>query len=134
MDSLRLHVQVEEADADPGRVDDLTRSLRRELLAADVERVDPVSDGPAPAGTRGLDAVTIGSLLVATSSSALAATQAITAIRGWVSRTSKDCTVKISVGDFSLTLPGAATPQQQQLVAEFVAAVLPAQSDDAPPS
>jgi len=125
MDSLRLHVRVEEAGADNDRLDGLTQSLRRELLATDVDAVDQVSDGPAPPGTRGLDAVTIGSLMVAVTSSTLAATQAINTIRGWVSRNSKDCKVKISVGDSTLTLAGAPTAEQQHLLTEFLSTVLP---------
>lgn len=131
MPSLQLRVQVEEADADPDRIDRLTGFLRSELLAAGVEAVNQVSDGPAPPGTRGLEATTIGALMVATTSSAVAATQAINTIRSWVARTSNDCKVKISIGDSTLTLQNAATEDEQQLVRAFISAVLPDHSDNA---
>jgi len=130
MGSLRLRVQVEETDAEADRIEGLTLSLRRELLAADVEGVDRVSDGPAPPGTRGLDATTIGSLMVAITSSTLAATQAINTIRGWVSRNSKECKVKISIGDSTLTLSSTPTEQQQHLMTEFLTAVTPTRTGD----
>lgn len=130
MGSLRLHVQVEEADAVPDRIENLALALRRELLAADVEEVDRVSDGPAPSGTRGLDAAAVGSLMVAITSSALAATQAVNTIRGWLSRNSKDCRVKISVGDSTLTLSSKDGEEQQRLVTEFLNAVMPGGAAD----
>lgn len=129
MESLQLRVNVEEDNADADRIDRLTRFLRNELLAAGVESVDQVSDGPAPPGTRGFDATTIGALMVATTSSAVAATQAITTIRGWLARTSKDSKVKISIGDSTLTLENPATKEQQDLITAFVSAALPTPED-----
>ena len=125
MGSLRLHVQVEETGAEPDRVDRLTLSLRRELIAAGIDDVEQGTEGPAPAGTRGLDAATVGSLLVTITSSTLAATQAINTIRGWASRGSKDGKVRITVGDSTLTLSGTHSEQEQRLVTEFLATVLP---------
>jgi hypothetical protein len=126
MKSVRLHVNVQETDSPPERLDGLTLALRQELLAAGLDDVEQVTEGPAPAGARGIDATTVGSLLVAITSSTLAATQAINTIRGWVSRGSKDCKVNISVGGSTLTLSGAPSEQQQHLVTEFLAAVMPA--------
>ena len=132
MGRLQLRIQVEEADADPGRIDGLTLSLRNELLAADVGDVGRIAGPPAPEGARGLDATTLGALMVAVASSTLAATQAVNIVRGWVTRNTKDCRVKISVGDSMLTLSGVPNDQQEHLVTEFLKSVMSAQTTGDP--
>jgi hypothetical protein len=77
-----------------------------------------------------VDAATLGSLLVAVASSTLAIAQAVTIIRGWVTRTTKDCRVKISVGDSMLTLSGQPDEQQEHLIREFLKAAVSAQSTE----
>ncbi|ACV78872.1 hypothetical protein [Nakamurella multipartita] len=130
MDRLELRVQVAETDADPGRIEDLTLALRQELLVADVGDVGRTAGDRAPEGARGVDAATLGSLLVAVASSTLAIAQAVTIIRGWVTRTTKDCRVKISVGDSMLTLSGQPDEQQEHLIREFLKAAVSAQSTE----
>ena len=125
-DSLQLSVTVDEAEADANRLEQLALSLRGELLGTDAQSVDRLRAGPAPAGTRGLDAATIGTLLVGVTSSTWAITQVVDTVRGWVGRASRDCAVQISVGDQTLRLAGAATEQQRQLVTEFLRSVAPA--------
>lgn len=126
MADLQLRVDVTEIDVDQERLDDLTLSLRHELMTADVDKVAGLTDGPAPPASRGLDATTIGSLLVAVTGSTLAATQAINTIRNWVSRGPKDRKVTITAGDATLTLSNPTTERQQELLTEFLTVVLPA--------
>lgn len=128
MTGVELRIEVEESDADPVRIDGLALSLRHDLLAAEVGEVRRTAGRPAPERARGLDATTLGSLLVAVGSSALALTQAVAIIRGWVTRNSQDCRVKISVGDSMLTLSGPPNSRQDDLIKEFLRSALPDQA------
>src|SRR5664279_3010282 len=99
---VELRVTVAEAEADDERLEQLALSLRRDLLATDAQSVEHAKDGPAPTGTRGLDAATIGTLLVGVTSSTWAITQVVDTVRGWVGRAGQDRAVQISVGDLTL--------------------------------
>ena len=116
-----LRLLLEEDGADAERVDALTGHLRRELAQLDVERVTPLSAGEAPAGTRGLDAVTIGGLMVALGQSATALAAVITAIRGWLSRSPGPArTVRLELGGDVLELSQASASDQDRLIELFV--------------
>jgi hypothetical protein len=121
-------VTVAEDDADARRIDELTLLLRRELLETDVDSVERPSGGMAPEGSRGLDAATIGTLLVAVSSSALSVAQVVNTIRGWARRAS-GAGVQISVGGSTLRLVGPPTQEQQHLVNQFIRAALTEQAE-----
>ena len=65
---LRLFLEEDGADAE--RIDQLTGHLRRELGQLDVDAVHPLADGEAPPGTRGLEIMAVGGLLVTLGKSA----------------------------------------------------------------
>lgn len=58
METLEFTVRPDVADADAEEIDQLTRDLLRDLREQPVESADLVSQGPPPAGTKGLDAGT----------------------------------------------------------------------------
>ena len=51
--ATEMRIELFEPDADLEALDELTRSLREELLELDVDSVSPPTAGPAPAGARG---------------------------------------------------------------------------------
>jgi hypothetical protein len=59
-----LFLELSVDGGDPGEVDDLTRELARELNELNVEQVEQVSEGDAPAGSKALDMAAIGNLAV----------------------------------------------------------------------
>ena len=116
-----LKIELFEPDADLETVDELTHDLRLELLDLDVDSVSPVSAGPAPPGSKGLELAAVGALLVTVKGSVKVVTSVVTAVRSWLQRgASQQRTLKISVDGRTLELSGATTEQQQQLVDEFV--------------
>lgn len=125
MDDTRavLRLEVSEPDADDLRIDELARSLRRELLDAGSDAVTAESAGPAPEGSRGLDPVTVGTLLVSIASSALTLTQAVETVRGWLRGASKDCKVVVELEGKSVTLTGGTAREQRRLVNDTIAAL-----------
>lgn len=128
-ESLQFLLTVTEADAEPRRVEELTLSLRRELLDTDAESIERLPGGTAPEGSRGLDAATIGTLLVAVSSSALSVAQVVNTIRGWTRRVSER-SVQVSIGSSTLRLAGPPTEEQQHLVDQFIRSALNQQPEE----
>ncbi|UQS23621.1 hypothetical protein L1857_12685 [Amycolatopsis thermalba] len=121
---MRAVVQVEAEDGDLEERERLTRLLRNELLAADVDDVEYARDGHAPDGAKG-SVDSVGGLVVALADSAVlsAALTGLTQIvRGWITR-GRGRRVSITIDDHVLELSDAEPAQQQQLVDAFITAV-----------
>lgn len=117
----RVLVHVDEAGGDPERVAAVTQLLRNELVQLDVNEVSAVRSGPAPEGTRALDIVAAGGLLVSFGSSSLLRT-VISTVRGWLTRSpAGGRSVKIEVDGDVLELSNASREDQDRLVAMFLA-------------
>jgi len=117
-----LRVQLSEEDADAERLDELTSSLRQELLQLDVEDVTALRAGEPPPGARGLELAAVGSLLVGLGSSTDALRAVISAIRGWLSRGwGAHRSVKLEIDGDVLELSEASTTDQDRLIGLFIA-------------
>ena len=116
-----LTIELFEPGADDEAVDGLAGDLRLELLELDVESVSPVALGPAPEGSKGMELVAIGALLVRVKDSLPMLTAVVTAVRRWLGGgSSSGRSLKITVDGRTLELSAATAEQQQQLVAEFL--------------
>jgi hypothetical protein len=115
---------VTDADTDPGELDSLTRELCAEILEVDeVDRVDQLSAGPAPRGSKGLDVAAVGSLVVGIAPGLQAAGKVIEVVWGWLSRRSGPVPpLQMTIGDQSITVV-ADKEQQDALVAAFIEAL-----------
>jgi hypothetical protein len=60
-----MAIRLAERGAEPERLEQQSSSLRRELLDLDVDDVAVRGEGAAPDGSRGVDLVAVGELLVA---------------------------------------------------------------------
>ncbi|CAN5864087.1 hypothetical protein BH20ACT6_BH20ACT6_05350 [soil metagenome] len=116
-------VRLSEGGADAQRLEELTLSLRRELLELDVEDVELPRGGTAPAGSRALDVAAVGALLVTLTSSARTVTSVVDTVRRWLARSPRGRTVELTIGDRSLRLEGASREQQERLVEQFLRSV-----------
>jgi hypothetical protein len=58
-------IRLAERGAEPERLEQQSSSLRRELLELDVDDVALRGEGAPPEGSRGIDLVAVGELLVA---------------------------------------------------------------------
>lgn len=115
--SIELNVGVAEGDDED--LERLTRQLRRQLEELDVEGVEPIKGGPAPDGTKAVDVVMIGGLVVRFGPAVLSAVAR--AIQAWVGRDAHR-SVKIRCGDREIALTAASAKQQEELVEQFLAA------------
>jgi hypothetical protein len=116
---LRLRLAEEGADAE--RLDELTGFLRQELLQLDVDDVTALPAGELPLGARGVDAATVGSLLVAIGSAAQGLSEVITAVSAWRARGgTAHRRVRLEIGDDALDLSDATAADQDRLIALFI--------------
>ena len=125
--STELQIEIFDPDADDEQLDTMTRSLREDLLALDVDKVSPVATGgQAPPGSKGIDPAAIGAILVALKGSVELATQVVSAVRAWLHRGDKakpaTQTLKLTMNGQTLELSAATGDQQDQLIDAFVAA------------
>ena len=117
-----LRVQLSEEDADAERLDELTSSLRQELLQLDVEDVTSLRAGAPPPGARGLDVAAVGSLLVGLGSSADGLRAVISAISGWLTRGwGAHRSVRLEIDGDVLELSEASATDQDRLIGLFIA-------------
>ena len=119
--ATEVRIELFEPDADPEEMDRLTSDLRLELLELDVDSVSPVSAGPAPLDSKGLELAAIGTLLVYAKNSLPLVSAVVSAVRAWVQRgVSSGRTLKVTVDGKTLELSAATEDQQQQVVDEFL--------------
>jgi hypothetical protein len=103
-------VELFSTDVDADELDRMAAALRRDLLdIPEVDKVAPVSAGPAPAGTRAVDVTAIGAFLVTVKPSIELLSKVVGVVRGWLRR-SGEGTLKITVNGSTLEL----TPTQEQ--------------------
>ncbi len=121
--STELKIEILDPEADDKELNELTESLRQDLLALDVDSVSRPRLAPAPEGSKGLDVAAVGAILVALKSSVDVATQVVSAVRSWMHRTKGSTqTLKLTMNGQTLELSSATVDQQQQLLDAFVAA------------
>jgi Effector Associated Constant Component 1 len=115
---------VLDAGDDAREREDLTSTLRRELLQLDVDAVERVSAGDAPPGSRAIDMAQIGTLLVTVGNTATGLTALITAVRSWLG-TRGNGTVKMQIGGDTLEITGHLSEDQKAVVAMWIKAHAP---------
>jgi hypothetical protein len=116
---VNLHLSEDGANAE--RLDALTSYLRQELLQLDVDDVRRGPGGEAPPGTRAIDMVALGGLVVTLGRSAAGLKDVVTAIRRWLSRgDGVRRTVKIEIEGDTLELSEVSVAEQDRLITLFV--------------
>ena len=113
----QLNLWVLDDSADPQELDELTATLRAELLNLDVV-VAPSQAGATPQGSRAVLSFAIGGLTVALAGTELlgAIVEAVTA---WLTR-HRDRSVKMSLDGDTLEVTGVAPPDQRRLIDEWL--------------
>jgi hypothetical protein len=116
MTTVSIHIQANEKDI--AETDRLSRELRRELLALDVDDVALARGGEAPAGAKG-DPVTVGMLVVSLANSA-GLVGICQVVRTWVNR-DRGRRIVMKEGKRTLQITGANAAQHQQIIDAFLA-------------
>lgn len=116
-----LRIELFEPDADEQALDQLTADLREELLDLDVDAVVPVTAGPAPEGSKGLELVAVGALLVQVKNTLPLVASVVSTVRGWLQRSgSSGRSLKVTIDGHTLELSAATPEQQERLVEQFL--------------
>ena len=117
----QVNLQLAEDGADAQRLDAVTGLLRQELLGLDVQDVHRAAGGPAPDGSRALDVVALGGLVVTLGHAATGLGEVVAAVRRWLARGGGvRRTVKIEIDGDTLELSEVSAAEQDRLVDLFV--------------
>ncbi|WP_433870550.1 effector-associated constant component EACC1 [Saccharopolyspora sp. CA-218241] len=109
----RISIEVSEAGSDGEELDRLTRRLRADLLALDVEDVAIPDGPPAPEGAKGA-ATELGTLVVTLANSTVLIAVCQLA-RMWV-QTNKNRKVLIKDGERSIELVASSQEQHDRII------------------
>jgi hypothetical protein len=112
---LTLHIDAG-PEADEEEQARLAQHLRQSLLETDVDTVEQVHSGRAPAGAKG-DPVTLATLAVTLAPIALA--EVMKALQAWLSRNER-ASVSMESGGEKILVTGTPSKAQQQLIDAFV--------------
>jgi hypothetical protein len=115
-----LTIQLGTDSGDDEDLAQLTSRLRDELLQLDVESVELVAGGDAPPGSKGVEFLAVGALIVriAKSSAALAAMGS--ALKSWLSR-GPGRSVTITIDGDELHVCGISAEEQHRLIDTWIA-------------
>lgn len=106
--------------ADDRELEQLSIQLRDELLRLDeVKTVELLKAGPPPPGTRVVETIAVGSLLLKLVSSGAAVTGLFALLRTWITR-DKDRAITLHIGKDKLILKGHSSEEENKLFKEFL--------------
>ncbi|MCI0384035.1 hypothetical protein [Streptomyces sp. CNQ085] len=136
--SDRVLLRLRGADGeDAERLELATSALREELLELDVERVEAVSAGPAPDGTRAVDVAEIGGLLVTLAQVPVALHELVTVVRQWMARGADSGaagrTAELTIDGDTLKVTGVSAETQDRIVDAWLRAHTPGPSAPSEP-
>ena len=115
----KLDVQVDlGSGAEVEEVAEATLQLRRELLELDVEAVDLARAGEPPPGTRAVDFIALGTLVVTVANSGLL-NAVVAAVRSWVGGHPQR-SIKLQLGGDVLELSGVSSEEQRRLADAWI--------------
>lgn len=114
MRTLLLNVH---SGGDSAETDRLTRQLRAELLALDLERIDITADGDIPPNAKSADPATVSTIIVAVAGSPVLI-QLARVLQSVVTR-GKNRTITVYDGNRSLKITGANAEDNRRVIEEF---------------
>jgi len=116
--ALALSVDVG-SGADEDERERLAQSLRAELLELDVDAVEHAATGPAPDGTRAIEALMVGALVVRLARDTEAFASLVRTVRGWLGADAAR-RVRIELDGDVLELTGGSDEERQRLVDTWI--------------
>jgi hypothetical protein len=115
--------EEEDHDEDPEELERITHNLRDELTEIDtIEKVDLVSKGEAPKGSKaGAEVIALGSLLVTLGTSAVstAIPNLSNALQSWLTSHERR-KISLEIGGDKIEVTGISDEQQQRLIESWI--------------
>lgn len=115
-----LRLSLVEAGASAEELEATGDRVREELLALDVTSVRAMPGGPAPDGTRGLDAATLGAMLVSLPATPPVLAAVVDVMRRWIGRSDSSRSVRIEIDGDSLELSKVSDEEQTLLIEDWL--------------
>ena len=107
-------------DSDAEELAELTRRLRGQLLELDVDKVEPATGGEAPAGSKGIELLAIGGLVIQFAMKSEVLKSVVDATTAWLGR-QQGRSVKLTLDGDTLEVTGVSSDEQRRLVDLWVA-------------
>ena len=107
-------------DSDAEELAELTRRLRGQLLELDVDAVEPATAGEAPAGSKGVELLAIGGLVIQFAMKSEVLKSVVDATTAWLGR-QQGRSVKLTLDGDTLEVTGVSSDEQRRLVDLWVA-------------
>jgi hypothetical protein len=127
---LELHVDAG-PDADQEELEQLTLRLLRELAELDMESIELERAGPAPLGTRAVDILALGTLVVTMVRSSEMLSAVVGALQSWLAG-SRQRSVKVELDGDVLEVTGLSLADQRRLIASWIARQADIDGQEAP--
>ncbi|MDQ3756907.1 MAG: hypothetical protein M3394_03560 [Actinomycetota bacterium] len=115
MPQIELRLDVERQDADDDELAESAAVLLEELAQLDVDDVAPAGAGAAPAGSKGLELVAIGSLVVKLVRSTKVLSEVVDVVRDWLNRNNAK-SVRLEIDGDVLEISNASAEERKALV------------------
>ncbi len=107
-------------DSDAEELAELTQRLRGQLLELDVDAVEPATGGEAPAGSKGVELLAIGGLVIQFAMKSEVLKSVVDATTAWLGR-QQGRSVKLTLDGDTLDVTGVSSDEQRRLVDLWVA-------------
>jgi hypothetical protein len=116
--TLAIHLSVG-PESDAQEVTEATMRLRRELLDLDVEAVELARAGEPPSGTRAVEVMALGALVVSVAKSQVLV-NVVAAVRAWLGGQQQQRSIKLELDGDVLELTGVSSNEQRRLSDEWL--------------
>jgi hypothetical protein len=107
-------------DSDAEELAELTQRLRGQLLELDVDAVEPATGGEPPAGSKSVELLAIGGLVVQFAMKSEILKSVVDATAAWLAR-QHGRSVKLTLDGDTLEVSGVSSDEQRRLVDLWVA-------------
>jgi hypothetical protein len=119
--SATMVVRVDaRGDVDEEELEELTSKLRRELEQLEVDEVERPVVGEAPEGTRALDVLALGTLVVKLVQSAQPLREVVQTVRRWLGNQPKSSSVRIEMDGDSIELSSVSSAEKDKLINAWI--------------
>lgn len=116
----RLGLWIDPGDGvDADALAELAWELRRELLELDVLGVGPAGVGEAPAGSKGVDLVAVGGLVVGLAGSGGLLGEVVGTVQAWAARRGPR-SVRLELDGDALEVAGVSSREQRALIQVWI--------------
>ncbi|MFJ4836060.1 hypothetical protein ACIP79_40105 [Streptomyces sp. NPDC088747] len=119
VEEMSVELVLDPQGGDPERTGEELHFLLAELSRLDVESIERVTHRPAPAGTRGGDAVELGALLIGLGGSGALLPLLVGLVQDWLHRR-RSGSIRLKIGDDELELTAVSDEMQRRALEDFL--------------